>query len=175
MRVSLNVGDIVRHGHSPENLIVTRVTNASINTLREDGTTDTWARTANLSVVGNMNLKGTLDLLFSNMQSVGYDTNDNPGLPIPDVVQLQEYVHSKCFEVKMLRYSYNNAKKEVQKYASELDSEESSFWLSGIGHKVEELNKAYDRWSQCYTDISQLCHKLGGWYLEEFEHIVEEK
>ena len=87
--------------------------------------------------------------------------------------KLTEYVTSKCYEVNNLKEFYEGYKSKVIGCGYDLEAG-STFWLDGLGSKVEQMNKYYNQYTQGYRDISQLCHMLGGDYLRVFESILGE-
>lgn len=86
--------------------------------------------------------------------------------------KLIQYVKSKCNEVSNLKELYEDYKGYVTKCCHDLEAG-STFWIDGIGNRAEQMNKYYNQYTQGYRDISQLCHLLGGDYLEVFKNILE--
>lgn len=86
--------------------------------------------------------------------------------------KLIQYVKLKCYEVNNLKELYEDYKSKVIKCCHDLEAG-SEFWVNGIGNVAEQMNKCYNQYTQGYRDISQLCHMLGGDYLETFEKILE--
>lgn len=86
---------------------------------------------------------------------------------------LIQHVLSKCYEVSNLKELYEDYKSKVIKCSHDLETG-SEFWVNGIGNVAEQMNKCYNQYTQGYRDISQLCHLLGGDYLECFKSILGE-
>ncbi len=86
--------------------------------------------------------------------------------------KLKEYVSSKCYEVSNLKTNYEYYKNMVLGCCHDLEAG-STFWVDGIASQAERMNRYYNQYNQGYRDISQLCHVLGGDYLETFKRILE--
>lgn len=87
--------------------------------------------------------------------------------------KLIQYVKSKCNEVSNLKELYEDYKRYVIKCCHDLEAG-STFWVNGgIEQNAAQMNKYYNQYTQGYRDISQLCHLLGGDYLELFKNVLE--
>lgn len=87
--------------------------------------------------------------------------------------KMLDHVRSKCYEVIQLRDFYNHYKTKLIEETNDL--KQSTFWMNDIGHKAEQMNSYYNQYIQADRDLCQLCHILGGEYLEMFNEIVEKE
>lgn len=86
--------------------------------------------------------------------------------------KLIQYVKSKCYEVGRLKGMYEYYNNIVIGCCHDLETG-STFWVNRMGKIVDNMNKCYNQYTQGYRDISQLCHLLGGDYLELFKNVLE--
>ena len=86
--------------------------------------------------------------------------------------KLKEYITSKCYEVQELKSAY---KLDFDKYVSEtmeMIKNRTPYWASDVSVTIGRMERNYNLFEQGYRDISQLCHALGGEYLEIFVRIL---
>lgn len=85
--------------------------------------------------------------------------------------KMLKHIESKCYEVIGLRELYKDCRDRLIDETNNLKT--STFWMNDIGRKAEQMNAYYNQYIQAYRDLCQLCHILGGKYLEMFNELVE--
>ena len=86
--------------------------------------------------------------------------------------KLLDWVKDKCREVQELYEFYTQYRYQLQDRVDNLS--ESTFFNEAIHPTVQTMNIYYAKFSQGYRDVSQVCHILGGQYLEVLdEHFKE--
>ena len=85
--------------------------------------------------------------------------------------KMLKHVRSKCYEVIQLRDFYEDYRDRLVNEANDL--KQSTFWMNDIGRKAEQMNAYYNQYVQANRDLCQLCHILGGEYLEMFNELIE--
>jgi len=87
--------------------------------------------------------------------------------------KMLDHVRSKCYEVIQLRDFYKDYRDRLIHETNDLKT--STFWMNDICRETEYMNAYYNQYIQAYRDLCQLCHILGGEYLEMFNELVEGK
>jgi len=86
--------------------------------------------------------------------------------------KLKEYVTSKCYEVQELKSDYRLLREKYVSEAMELIKNRTPYWASDVSVTIGQMERNHNLFEQGYRDISQLCHALGGEYLEIFVRIL---
>ena len=86
--------------------------------------------------------------------------------------KMLDWVEKKCIEVHLLYKFYTQYRDQLQDRVANLS--ESTFFNEAIHPTVQTMNIYCAKFSQGYRDVSQVCHILGGQYLQVFdEHFKE--
>lgn len=88
-----------------------------------------------------------------------------------DEEKMMEHVRSKCFEVIQLKDIYEHDRDRLIKEVNTLST--SEFWMNAIGQHSEQMYVYCSKYEQAYRDLCQLCHILGGKYLDAFHELLE--
>ena len=86
--------------------------------------------------------------------------------------KLLTHIKDKWYEVLQQKELYEMYRDKVTEMGN--DIQERSFWQDVIGQNAQTMNIHYYQYLQAFRDLSQLCHLLGGNYLELFNSLVDE-
>ena len=81
--------------------------------------------------------------------------------------KMLDWVEEKCREVQLLYEFYTQYRDQLQDRVDNLS--ESTFFNEAIHPTVQTMNIYYAKYAQGYRDVSQVCHILGGEYLDVFD------
>ena len=87
--------------------------------------------------------------------------------------KLLYWVKDKCIEVQQLYGFYVIYREQLQERANKL--RESSFYVVAVADTARDMNNYYAKYAQGLRDVSQVCHLLGGEYLEIFNQYFGEE
>ena len=85
---------------------------------------------------------------------------------------LLDHVKHKCYEIITARYNYNSIKDNLISQIESIKSG-SEYWESEIYRTAAGLKVQSEKLNTMITNISQICHILGGEYLKMWEEIVQ--
>ena len=81
------------------------------------------------------------------------------------------HIKDKWYEVQQQKELYELYRDKVTEMGN--DIQERPFWQDVIGQNAQTMNIHYYQYLQAFRDLSQLCHILGGEYLELFNSLAD--
>lgn len=85
-------------------------------------------------------------------------------------IKLLDYVKKKCYEILAEKHNYESIK---HNFIYQADKIKNGIRTSNIYEEAVNIKVEQEKLDVLIYDISQLCHILGGEYLEMWEEVVQ--